>query len=122
MKLVIRKIFQSEHAFLSKMLYQAIFVPQGAEPLPANIIDHPDLVKFIKDFGRNGDLCLVAELNGKLVGAVWTRLFPEQDKGYAFVDSHTPELCMAVLEQFRKMGFGKKLLSEILSELMRLGA
>jgi ribosomal protein S18 acetylase RimI-like enzyme len=121
MQLIIREIRQSEHAFLSKMLYQAIFVPRGTEPPSADIINQPDLAKYIKDFGRDGDLCLVAEFEGKLVGAAWSRLFPEQDKGYGFVDSQTPELSIAVLEQFRKMGFGEKILREILTELMRSG-
>jgi hypothetical protein len=39
MQLIIREIRQSEHAFLSKMLYQAIFVPRGTEPPSANNVN-----------------------------------------------------------------------------------
>lgn len=120
MKLVIREIKQSELPFLKVMLFQAIFVPEGEPPLRKEIIEHPDLAKYIKNFGRDGDICLVAEIDGKLVGAGWARLFSEQDKGYGFVDSQTPELSMAVLKHYRNMGIGKKLLSKLLNKMKQL--
>lgn len=78
MKIAIREVHRSELEFLKEMLYQAIFVPEGEPPLTKEIIENPDLAKYIEGFGRDGDLCLVAKLNGKLVGAAWTRLFTEQ--------------------------------------------
>lgn len=121
MKFSIRDIKHSELAFLKEMLYQAIFVPEGEPPLTKEIIEHPDLAKYIEGFGRDGDLCLVAKLNGKLVGAALARLFSEQDKGYGFVDSQTPELSMAVLEGYRNIGIGSKLLTGVLNELKNKG-
>lgn len=66
--LIIRPIKKSEIGFLDTMLYNAIFVPPNAEKLPDNIIEHPQISKYIKDFGREGDLCFVAEIEGELVG------------------------------------------------------
>ena len=121
MKLAIREIHRSELAFLKEILYQAIFVPEGQSPLPKNIIEHPDLVKYIENFGRDGDLCLVAELDDELVGAAWARLYSEQNKGYGFIDYQTPELNMAVLEGYRNIGIGSKLLTGIFKGLKNKG-
>jgi ribosomal protein S18 acetylase RimI-like enzyme len=119
--IVIRPITDSEISFLDKMLYNAIFVPPGNARLPDNIIDHPEISKYIKDFGREGDLCFVAQINGELVGAIWTRLFNETNKAYGFVDSKTPELAMAVHEQFRKKGIGTTLLNTMIRSLSDKG-
>jgi len=119
--LIIRPINKSEIVFLEKMLYNAIFVPPGGETLPDNIIEHPEISKYIKDFGREGDLCLVAEINGELVGAIWTRHFNETNKAYGFVNAGTPELSMAVYEQFRKKGIGTKLLNTMIKSLTDKG-
>ncbi len=117
----IRHINYNELAFLNEMLYQAIFVPEGKEPLPKSVIEHPDIAKYIDNYGREGDICLVAEDEGKLVGAAWTRIFSEQDKGYGFVDPKTPELSMAVLPGYRGVGIGSKLLGKMLDELKKQG-
>jgi ribosomal protein S18 acetylase RimI-like enzyme len=115
--LIIRPINKSEIGFLDKMLYNAIFVPPGNEMLPDNIIEHPEISKYIKDFGRDGDSCFVAEINGELAGAIWTRRFNEANKAYGFVDSDTPELSMAVYERYRKKGIGTTLLKTMIKAL-----
>ena len=117
----IREIKQSEISFLDEMLYEAIFIPEGFEKLPRNIIYHPDLFRYIKDFGQNGDNSLIAELQGKLIGAIWARLFSEKEKGYGYVDTETPELSMAVYKQFRRQGIGKQLLEKMLNKLTEQG-
>jgi ribosomal protein S18 acetylase RimI-like enzyme len=119
--LIIRPITKSEISFLDKMLYNAIFVLPGNERLPDNIIEHPEISKYIKDFGREGDSCFVAEINGELVGAIWIRHFNETNKAYGFVDSGTPELSMAVYEQFRKKGIGTMLLNTMIKTLTDKG-
>jgi ribosomal protein S18 acetylase RimI-like enzyme len=119
--LIVRPITISEIGFLDKMLYNAIFVPPGNERLPDNIIEHPEISKYIKDFGREGDICFVAQLNGDLVGAIWTRHFNESNKAYGFVDSDTPELSMAVYEQFRNKGIGTRLLITMIKALTDKG-
>ena len=73
--LLIREIREEEFALLKDFLYEAIFVPEGAEPPGREVIDLPELRLYIEDFGsRKGDHCLVADFGGKVVGAVWTRI------------------------------------------------
>jgi ribosomal protein S18 acetylase RimI-like enzyme len=114
---LIRPLKQSETGILPTMLYNAIFIPEGSEKLPFEIINHPKISVYIRDFGREGDLCLVAEADGEIVGAIWTRHFSDNDKGYGFVDSETPELSMSVIGEFRGRGIGTRLLDEMIKLL-----
>jgi ribosomal protein S18 acetylase RimI-like enzyme len=111
--LIIREIKPIEYTFLKEMLYQAIFVADDKVVLPREIIEQPDLRKYIQDFGHDGDFCLVAEQHGKLLGAIWIRLI----NGYGFVDNETPELSMAVLKDYRGNGIGKHLLTIMIDSL-----
>jgi len=114
----IRDIKQSEYPFFEDMLYEAIFIPEGEDKPEKDIILHPDVYKYIRAFGRKGDLCLVADMQGLLTGAVWTRLFTEEEKGYGFFDAETPELSMAVREKYRHQGIGTLLLNKMTDRLI----
>ena len=39
---VIRKIRPEEYGLLREFLYQAIYLPEGAEPPPRSVVDLPD--------------------------------------------------------------------------------
>ena len=62
-------------------LYEAIFIPEGVEPLPRDVVDLPELKLYIQDFGKKqDDCCLVVEYDGKVVGAVWTRIMNDHQR------------------------------------------
>ncbi len=118
----IRKIKNDEIVFLAEMLYEAIFIPEGHASLPKDIIKDKSLSKYIDNWGKDKyDIALVAEINNQLVGAIWGRLLNAENKGYGFVDHHTPELSMAVKSEFRNRGIGTILLKTIVSEYKSLG-
>ncbi len=117
----IRKIETSEIAQLKDFLYDAIFIPQGVAKPDKSIIETPALRHYIKDFGKDSDICLIAAHDDDVVGAIWSRVFPETEKGYGYVDKTTPELSMSVKEAFRGKGIGKQLLAKMLEELSRAG-
>jgi GNAT superfamily N-acetyltransferase len=117
----IREMAIEETSFLEEMLFQAIFIPEGSPKLDKTIIFQPFLYHYIQDFGKKQDLALVAENEGKLVGAIWIRLFSEAQKGYGFVDADTPELSMAIGPDFRNQGIGSQLLLEMLKKMPDLG-
>jgi len=119
--LTIKELNLSQAGILKSLLYTAIFVPPGQEKLQFDIITNPEIAVYIKDFGRKGDLCLVAEINGEIAGAVWTRLFNEIEKGFGFISSDIPELSMAVFESFQKKGIGKMLLNGMIKLLIDHG-
>jgi hypothetical protein len=43
----------------------------------------------------------VADAGSELAGAVWVRLFTSELKGFGYVDDRTPELSIAVKQEYR---------------------
>ena len=111
----VRVMQKPDYICLSEFLYQAIFIPEGVAPPPREIINEPAIFIYIKDFGTQpGDLGLVAEQNGQIIGAAWTRIIP----AYGHIDSETPELVISMLPEFRGYGVGTKLMKKLF-ELLR---
>jgi len=97
------------------MLYLALFVPPGEEPLPRSVLGNPAIARYADGWGtRSGDSGLIALVNGASVGAAWLRHFPASSPGYGFVGEGTPELSVAVLPAHRAKGIGSYLVEELL--------
>lgn len=116
-EIIIRTIDKSELCHLENFLYEAMFIRERQEKLDKAAIHLPELSRYIKDFGQVEDLCLVAVWHGKLIGAIWTRIFSESEKGFGYVDSITPELSMSVLQAYRHQGIGTRLLEAMIDKL-----
>ena len=68
---MIREIRQNEIEKLEDMLYESIYQSDEQNPIPRSVLDIPKVRVYIKDFGKlKDDYCLVAESNGKIIGAV----------------------------------------------------
>jgi len=119
--MIIREMEKHEIPLLEEFLYQAIFIPEGTERPGREILKLPEIHVYIKDFGKETDHCLVACKENLVIGAVWSRQFPENEKGFGFVDSDTPEIAMSVLQSYRKQGVGTLLLKVMLDRLARNG-
>ena len=105
-----------DQPFLTAMLYEAFFVPPGAEPFPLDIVDEPGIVEYHDRFGsRPGDVGVMATVDGERVGAAWVRSI----RGYGFVDDRTPELTIAVVAGRRGEGIGEVLLVALLERVPR---
>ena len=110
----IRSLKSEEIPLLEEFLYQAIFIPQGLEPLPRSILNEPELEMYIKDFGQQpDDWALAVEVAGQLVGAVWVRIM----KDYGYYDDRTPSLSISFLPEFRGQGLGQQLMTAMLDLL-----
>ena len=80
MDVTIRKMQKQEYPLLDNFLYEAIFVPEGIKPPSKTIITSPELQVYVERFGKlKDDLGLVAEVDGKIVGAVWVRIINDTD-------------------------------------------
>ena len=80
----IREMHPEEYPLLRDFLYMAIYLPEGVEPPPESILDSPALQVYIAQFGSSRhDKALVAELDGKIVGAVWSRIM--NDYGHLMI-------------------------------------
>lgn len=118
MDYIIREMRKEEHCLLSNFLYEAIYIPDGVEPPPKSIINSPELQEYIFEFGkRKHDKALVAETQGKIVGAIWVRIMND----YGHIDNDTPSLAMSVSKEYRGLGIGSSLLKQLLSALKSAG-
>ena len=111
---VIREIRPNEIPALDDFLYEAIFVPEGSPAPPRSVIDNEDLQVYVRDFGKKADdRCLVAEVDGKVVGAVWTRIMDD----YGHIDDQTPSLAISLYKDYRNRGLGTQLMRRMLEKL-----
>lgn len=117
MNYIIREVGQNDYKFLDEFLYEAIFVPDGTKPPNRNIIAQPQLQVYIADFGKKDDNCLVVEVRGILVGAVWCRIMDD----YGHIDNQTPSLAISIFKEFRGFGIGLNLMKRMLTLLKAKG-
>ncbi len=115
---MIRKLSAEEHALLKDFLYEAIFIPEGVEAPPRDIVERPELRIYYDDFGTGpADHCLVAEAGGRVVGAVWTRIMHD----YGHVDDETPSFAISLYKEYRGKGIGTALMRRMLGLLKEQG-
>jgi ribosomal protein S18 acetylase RimI-like enzyme len=114
----IRKILPTEYPFLSQMLYETVYTPESEAKLDQNVLLRPEFAVYVEGFGRAGDLALVVKIEKRLVGAIWSRIFTDENTGYGFVNINTPELGIAILPEYRKLGIGLILLKQFLELLI----
>jgi len=72
------------------------------------------LSRYVDNWGRPGDVALIAAEGPNRVGAAWFRRFRPGAPGYGFVDESTPELTIAVVPSRRRHGVGQELLDALL--------
>lgn len=113
--MLFREIRPSEYDLLKDFLYEAIFIPEGVTPPNRSIIELPELALYYENFGSGkADYCIVADDNGRVVGAVWTRIM----KDYGHVDDETPSFAISLYKAYRGRGIGTAMMRMML-ELLR---
>ena len=116
--MIIRRLRPDETELLRDFLYEAIFIPEGVEPPSREIIERPALKIYYEDFGTgSADYCLVAEEDGRVAGAVWTRIMND----YGHVDDGTPSFAISLYREYRGRGIGTQLMRQMLDLLREEG-
>ncbi len=118
MDITIRELQKEEYLLLDHFLYEAIFIPEGVEPPPKTIITSPELQVYVEHFGESkDDWGLMAEVDGKVAGAVWVRIMND----YGHIDNETPSLAISLYKEYRGLGIGTAMMKEILNLLKSHG-
>lgn len=112
--IILREIRESEYSLLKDFLYEAIFIPEGVEPPAKEITEQPELKLYYEEFGTGrADRCIVAEDDGRVIGAVWTRIMND----YGHVDDDTPSFAISLYKEYRGKGIGTELMKRMLELL-----
>ena len=73
---------------------------------------------YVADFGKKkDDIGLVAEVDAKVVGAVWVRIMND----YGHIDDATPSFAISVYKEYRGIGIGTALMEKMLCVLKERG-
>lgn len=114
----IRPMNYNETALLDDFLYEAIFIPEGVQAPPKDIINQPELQVYVADFGTLADdICFLAEVEEKVVGAVWIRVMDD----YGHVEDGVPSFAISLYKAYRGRGIGTALMKRMLQELGKRG-
>ncbi len=121
MSFKIRDIVPEDEPIIREIFYQAIFVPEGEDPYPKNIIYLPELRKYHENWDVRKDFGLLAFKNKTVIGAIYGRFLHGDNKGYGYIDDDIPELSMAVMPGHRNQGIGTVLLNKFFELAKRKG-
>lgn len=118
MDYIIREIRETEYFLLNDFLYEAIFIPDGMKAPPKTVIYSPELQVYVAEFGKKkDDICFLAEVSGKVVGAVWVRVMND----YGHIEDNVPSLAISLFKKYRGFGIGTALMKKMLCELRQRG-
>jgi ribosomal protein S18 acetylase RimI-like enzyme len=84
------------------------------------VLQLPPVRIYAEEWGREGDVGVVAQIDGVDAGACWMRLLPE-GVGLAYVDTRTPQLGIALEPAFQHKGFGRPMMLAALDAARQVG-
>jgi GNAT superfamily N-acetyltransferase len=118
----IRDVTERDLPFLTKMwLTAAFWQPEVFVMSETEAFAVPEIARYIEGWGRDGDVGVIVEREGTLVGAAWYRTFSGAEPGYGYVDDATPELAIAVEDVARRSGVGAALLDALIDRARSAG-
>ena len=105
----LRPLVPADQAFLWDVFHIALWDPPPAPLRPRSVLEHPEVRIYAEGWGREGDIGVVAEVDGRPAGACWMRLVTG-GRGLAYVDDETPQLGIALLPEYQHCGYGEPLM------------
>jgi RimJ/RimL family protein N-acetyltransferase len=118
--LTFRDLVPSDQQQLWEWLHVSLWDPPPAGLRPREVLQLPQVRIYAEEWGKPGDVGVVAQVDAKDAGACWMRLLPE-GVGLAYVDTQTPQLGIALESPFQHRGFGTPLMMEALARAKRHG-
>lgn len=81
---------------------------------PEEVIRRTGHEYLLSEWGRDGDVAVVAQAGSRMVGAAWYRFWSEAEHSYGYIDPATPELGIGVDPDYRQLGVGTALVNALL--------
>ena len=105
---IIRSLTPKDEPILWEMLYHGLSQPAVPQPASRDILNRPEISKYVAGWGRLGDIGFVAheKKGGALIGAVWLRQSADPS-------GVVPELALAVKQEHRGHGIATALLTQL---------
>lgn len=120
--IIIREILPNEYVLMEDIMYEAIYHPDPVNPYPRDVIYLPQVKVYWDNWGEEeDDYCFVAIVEGKIAGAVWIRTFQGSIKGCGYIDEQTPEIAIALFEEYRNKGIGTQLMEQMIKWMQKKG-
>lgn len=115
-----RPLIGADQDRLWRWLHLALWDPPPAGLRPIDVLQSDGVRVYAEHWGREGDIGLVAVVDGIDAGACWMRLLPE-GVGGAYVDTETPQLGIALEPPFQHRGFGGQMMRAALAKAWSAG-
>ncbi len=75
------------------------------------LLDDAHFRPYVGDWGRNGDLGVLAhDERGNVGGAAWLRHFSADAPGYGYIADDVPEISLGLVSSWRNRGIGTRLM------------
>lgn len=117
---VFRSLVPADQAKLWHWLHIALWDPPPAGLRPIELLQAPGVRIYAEDWGRAGDVGVVAQVDSADAGACWMRCCPPSI-GFAFVDEATPQLGIALEPEWQHRGYGRPLMLAALAAARAAG-
>lgn len=118
--LTFRPLVPSDQPQLWHWLHVALWDPPPAGLRPIESLQLPGVRIYADEWGRPGDVGVVAQVDGADAGACWMRRLPA-GVGLGSVDEHTPQLGIALEPAYQHRGFGKPMMRAALDAARAAG-
>ncbi|WP_205881903.1 GNAT family N-acetyltransferase [Leeia aquatica] len=115
-----RPLLSEDQTALWNWLHVALWDPPPAGLRPRSVLDHPEVSIYAQDWGKPGDVGVVAVLDGVDIGACWMRMLKDQ-VGLAWVDNQTPQLGISLGAAYQHQGHGGKMMRAALEAARQAG-
>lgn len=121
-EMVVRPVGPADLGVVQRALYlAALWAGEDEQWPPGRVLAHEYFVMYHAGWGREGDVGVMAVVDGAPIGAAFGRLFTEEEHGHGFVDRDTPEIAIGVEPSHRGRGIGRALLTALADAYRRLG-
>ena len=122
MNIKLRPASVEDLPFMAEMLVEAAYPPLiDPKPTPRQALEDPMAGRYLRDWGRIGDVAVIAESPGEPVGAAWFRRLTAAEPGYGYVADDIPEIAIAVRGDRRGTGVGRSLLAALIDAAAERG-